>query len=158
MIRRGRSLAASWLLECFEMDFALLFFFFQAEDGIRDLIVTGVQTCALPISHVEGDALLDGTVHVERRARWRPARPQWSSGVLDSSDELRIEIARRSGPPLQESVGEGKDAAPDLGQVAVDAAGWIHQREGRSAFIVDEMRDYAVAVAGWKAANAHPAV
>src|SRR2546421_5417769 len=27
-----------------------LFFFFQAEDGIRYLIVTGVQTCALPIS------------------------------------------------------------------------------------------------------------
>src|SRR2546421_5241921 len=30
--------------------FACFFFFFQAEDGIRDLIVTGVQTCALPIS------------------------------------------------------------------------------------------------------------
>src|SRR2546428_11950237 len=28
-----------------------MLFFFQAEDGIRDLIVTGVQTCALPISH-----------------------------------------------------------------------------------------------------------
>src|SRR5258706_11848967 len=28
---------------------ALLFFFFQAEDGIRDWSVTGVQTCALPI-------------------------------------------------------------------------------------------------------------
>src|SRR5690349_23721613 len=27
------------------------FFFFQAEDGIRDLYVTGVQTCALPILH-----------------------------------------------------------------------------------------------------------
>src|SRR5262249_58039793 len=27
-----------------------LFFFFQAEDGIRDWSVTGVQTCALPIS------------------------------------------------------------------------------------------------------------
>src|SRR6266496_3936846 len=27
------------------------FFFFQAEDGIRDLYVTGVQTCALPISY-----------------------------------------------------------------------------------------------------------
>src|SRR5690606_40155479 len=27
----------------------LLFFFFQAEDGIRDFHVTGVQTCALPI-------------------------------------------------------------------------------------------------------------
>src|SRR2546427_5269371 len=29
--------------------FAHAFFFFQAEDGIRDLTVTGVQTCALPI-------------------------------------------------------------------------------------------------------------
>src|SRR2546430_13538255 len=28
----------------------MCFFFFQAEDGIRDLTVTGVQTCALPIS------------------------------------------------------------------------------------------------------------
>src|SRR5256885_8637173 len=28
-----------------------VFFFFQAEDGIRDYKVTGVQTCALPISH-----------------------------------------------------------------------------------------------------------
>src|SRR5438445_13765419 len=27
-----------------------MFFFFQAEDGIRDIGVTGVQTCALPIS------------------------------------------------------------------------------------------------------------
>src|ERR1022692_2193128 len=29
--------------------FACFFFFFQAEDGIRDYKVTGVQTCALPI-------------------------------------------------------------------------------------------------------------
>src|SRR5258708_10248456 len=28
----------------------MFFFFFQAEDGIRDDLVTGVQTCALPIS------------------------------------------------------------------------------------------------------------
>src|SRR2546422_1442827 len=31
--------------------FIFFFFFFQAEDGIRDVAVTGVQTCALPISH-----------------------------------------------------------------------------------------------------------
>src|SRR2546427_11186639 len=37
----------SWLSMCCECVF---FFFFQAEDGIRDLTVTGVQTCALPIS------------------------------------------------------------------------------------------------------------
>src|SRR6266536_3258822 len=33
-----------------EQDSISLFFFFQAEDGIRDPLVTGVQTCALPIS------------------------------------------------------------------------------------------------------------
>src|SRR2546430_3982393 len=33
------------------------FFFFQAEDGIRDLTVTGVQTCALPISMGVGTIL-----------------------------------------------------------------------------------------------------
>src|SRR2546422_11040870 len=33
--------------------FIFFFFFFQAEDGIRDVAVTGVQTCALPISVTE---------------------------------------------------------------------------------------------------------
>src|SRR5690348_18503341 len=32
----------------------IIFFFFQAEDGIRDGRVTGVQTCALPISNDPG--------------------------------------------------------------------------------------------------------
>ena len=31
----------------------MFFFFFQAEDGIRDVAVTGVQTCALPIYVVD---------------------------------------------------------------------------------------------------------
>src|SRR5256886_3814652 len=41
------------------------FFFFQAEDGIRDLTVTGVQTCALPICLVHlraGSAFPYGTL------------------------------------------------------------------------------------------------
>src|SRR5437762_11423122 len=33
-----------------------IFFFFQAEDGIRDTSVTGVQTCALPISILNNDS------------------------------------------------------------------------------------------------------
>src|SRR5690606_40495304 len=37
------SRVCSWCFFCF--------FFFQAEDGIRDFHVTGVQTCALPIYH-----------------------------------------------------------------------------------------------------------
>src|SRR6266404_8539326 len=32
------------------VEIIVFFFFFQAEDGIRDKLVTGVQTCALPIS------------------------------------------------------------------------------------------------------------
>src|SRR3712207_9473360 len=35
-----------------------MFFFFQAEDGIRDIGVTGVQTCALPISEDVDVAML----------------------------------------------------------------------------------------------------
>src|SRR2546427_4594000 len=35
----------------------IFFFFFQAEDGIRDLTVTGVQTCALPILWPGQDAV-----------------------------------------------------------------------------------------------------
>src|SRR2546430_1610677 len=39
----------------------LFFFFFQAEDGIRFLTVTGVQTCALPIGVAEApDFAVDG--------------------------------------------------------------------------------------------------
>src|SRR2546429_4386048 len=37
------------------------FFFFQAEDGIRDVAVTGVQTCALPISWAIGGWMWGGT-------------------------------------------------------------------------------------------------
>src|SRR5215203_7210873 len=43
-----------------------LFFFFQAEDGIRDIGVTGVQTCALPICH---------SIDHDRRQRGPAGRP-----------------------------------------------------------------------------------
>src|SRR5688572_31359927 len=58
------------------------FFFFQAEDGIRDLTVTGVQTCALPISaryrrqrarrtadeSAEGQSVLGGAARRDRES------------------------------------------------------------------------------------------
>src|SRR5476651_342227 len=37
-----------------------VFFFFQAEDGIRDIGVTGVQTCALPISATKSPLTVNG--------------------------------------------------------------------------------------------------
>src|SRR5574340_1151960 len=36
---------------------AMVIFFFQAEGGIRDLLVTGVQTCALPIWEIDGETV-----------------------------------------------------------------------------------------------------
>src|SRR3989440_7599588 len=47
------------------------FFFFQAEDGIRDLIVTGVQTCALPILFFgQGPSSKVSTTSPSRRKSW----------------------------------------------------------------------------------------
>src|SRR5437763_12883504 len=40
----------------------LVLFFFQAEDGIRDTSMTGVQTCALPISNSDAAPVADLTV------------------------------------------------------------------------------------------------
>src|SRR5256885_5885917 len=45
-----RILALTAMLRIF---YCFFFFFFQAEDGIRDYKVTGVQTCALPISTIQ---------------------------------------------------------------------------------------------------------
>src|SRR6266478_9318681 len=53
----------------------MVFFFFQAEDGIRDLTVTGVQTCALPICcpAAPGNATLAPPAE-SRPGRSRPLR------------------------------------------------------------------------------------
>src|SRR3989475_4644725 len=52
-----------------------LLFFFQAEDGIRDLTVTGVQTCALPISPDGAVRSRRRRARVRRRARGSMAQP-----------------------------------------------------------------------------------
>src|SRR2546422_6755322 len=49
-----------------------MFFFFQAEDGIRDVAVTGVQTCALPISTVTATARADDIMAPSRDDRCQP--------------------------------------------------------------------------------------
>src|SRR5215813_1157198 len=51
----------------------LFFFFFQAEDGIRDADVTGVQTCALPISDELGALDAAAVARVREEAWPRPA-------------------------------------------------------------------------------------
>src|SRR6266496_2041620 len=62
----------------------LFFFFFQAEDGIRDLYVTGVQTCALPILHA-----LQGPSCTRRLRRRRGTRNPFGSARA-RSEERRV--------------------------------------------------------------------
>src|SRR2546430_1038257 len=59
------------------------FFFFQAEDGIRDLTVTGVQTCALPICSTETGNRFDRSCE---RGRLRATRPNSTVGSFTTSD------------------------------------------------------------------------
>src|SRR2546425_2655279 len=49
-VRRCYDMRSRFVSFSFMVYFLCFFFFFQAEDGIRDKLVTGVQTCALPIS------------------------------------------------------------------------------------------------------------
>src|SRR2546427_7767572 len=59
--RRHTRFDCDWSSDVCSSDLIGRAFFFQAEDGIRDLTVTGVQTCALPISfEIETDRLPGG--------------------------------------------------------------------------------------------------
>src|SRR5690606_40487515 len=62
-------------------------FFFQAEDGIRDFHVTGVQTCALPISVLVGDARHRVHQRCHYQLGGRALQRGWR-GVLAGVDQL----------------------------------------------------------------------
>src|SRR6266540_5613857 len=79
--------------------FLLFFFFFQAEDGIRDRDVTGVQTCALPISE-----------HREAARRPAPGGHRRALVGLRDADVVRKPGLSRSGP----RPGSGRTAGPEL--------------------------------------------
>src|SRR5256885_10076838 len=73
------------------MDSDLFLFFFQAEDGIRDYKVTGVQTCALPISR--------SCRFGERGGKTQASRedcPLPYGGWMKLPSQARIEIGRAS--------------------------------------------------------------
>src|SRR5258708_26728833 len=82
------------------MRYSLVVFFFQAEDGIRDDLVTGVQTCALPICRPLRSAK-PPTSHVALGDVYRQMTSQ--SGRASSSMDVRFgskcEERRPSGIP-----------------------------------------------------------
>src|SRR3712207_6964036 len=70
----------------------LEFFFFQAEDGIRDIGVTGVQTCALPISGGASEPCgkYGGGVYVAIPNPPELARPQPSSPLPSAASSATV--------------------------------------------------------------------
>src|SRR3989442_2965417 len=76
----------------------ILFFFFQAEDGIRDADVTGVQTCALPIWSARA-ARSERRVgdHLRADLRDREAAPQETRRVSGSAQARGDQRARVRG-------------------------------------------------------------
>src|SRR3712207_9098452 len=105
---------------------SLFFFFFQAEDGIRDIGVTGVQTCALPISP-DGQAdrlaklFLIGAVPARRIGR----------GIAGIGDEILAVLLH--GDPLQRDL---RIAAKSVARIKRDSDRRSEERrvgkEGRS--------------------------
>src|SRR2546422_11078229 len=85
-----------------------LFFFFQAEDGIRDVAVTGVQTCALPISEGTLDAYAARGAHPE----------DWDLGGL--TEALHRQFDTRVSPAQYAEVAS-REGLDELVQGAVKA-------------------------------------
>src|SRR6266536_2528869 len=75
-------------------DQLLYLFFFQAEDGIRDPLVTGVQTCALPISSPPLPAPRGGTASeaTPHCSRWSASnlRPRSTSSILEAERQCSL--------------------------------------------------------------------
>src|SRR2546422_6864468 len=100
-----------------------MFFFFQAEDGIRDVAVTGVQTCALPISKFQEAQILRHRAVKQSKRMWESYRP------VDAHAAARAGAPHRAGE-IAESVGgkqrgaferRNEKAAREMRQVVLDA-------------------------------------
>src|SRR5690625_6919078 len=92
------------------------FFFFQAEDGIRDGHVTGVQTCALPISA----ALSHDTIAA-----------LYDYGEIDGRAYIVMELC--PGRPLSEIIEENPGGLPEkrIVQILIDLARALDRSEER---------------------------
>src|SRR5690606_39289553 len=96
-----------WYFRCF--------FFFQAEDGIRDFHVTGVQTCALPISD-DGLHITAARIQVNQRDL-HTASVERGIGPVDTgkgSDRCHIRILQNplGGHTRSEERRVGKESTP----------------------------------------------
>src|SRR5699024_10836561 len=116
-----------------------VFFFFQAEDGIRDRNVTGVQTCALPILEPPKRQKGDQVPRVQTRSRRvEPAIERHAPLVQVGAQGVDVGRLPDEAPPLQvieNVVGHGGHCPPS-------PSGWV---TGRGCVIADArgLRRYA---------------
>src|SRR5437868_15538859 len=103
----------------------ILLFFFQAEDGIRDRNVTGVQTCALPISCSIAETAIE-------QARFPGAMPAETRRLVEHEmrDPMRRQnlLGARSTPAGVVEI--GRASCRERGWVSVVAGAWRKKREG----------------------------
>src|SRR2546429_1893283 len=74
------------------------FFFFQAEDGIRDVAVTGVQTCALPILTISA-AMLEASCNATNRSSSSARCAPWAGSPRENAFLARSCVCGRWSTP-----------------------------------------------------------
>src|ERR1022692_3584769 len=142
---------------CIHHLFLVFFFFFQAEDGIRDYKVTGVQTCALPIwivhDHFKAYFTYEDCLHAlcnehhlrELKFLWEEHREAWAdelSGFLLESLQRR----KLAGAP------DEKAFKKILARYhAILAKGRLHHpgnqgAQSKAANLLDRLEDYDLSV------------
>src|SRR2546430_15443930 len=109
------------------------FFFFQAEDGIRDLTVTGVQTCALPILALNN-----------RRGPLRDARVRGAINHAVNRSEILATVYGGRGVLAHGAI------PPGLAGSATPRPGCGHDPAGGRTLLVDAGDASATAVLAWR--------
>src|SRR5437016_11199856 len=110
-------------------DTVVFFFFFQAEDGIRDWSVTGVQTCALPISQERLPPARSLTVHELTRAARLPGESDRERlrELATTCERVRFGDQQESSSTLAAAIARGRELL-----AALEAPARERQEAGRA--------------------------
>src|SRR5699024_6701474 len=111
---------------------SISFFFFQAEDGIRDRNVTGVQTCALPISTFAGisssrDAWSSGARLAKISVTWSSRSASRSSAWCTGSRYSKTSRARSLGSNRKATACSAPEIRPSSSATTTDERSASHR-------------------------------
>src|SRR5256886_13742714 len=95
----------------------MILFFFQAEDGIRDLTVTGVQTCALPI-------LNWGKFDISFLLRASVGQDVFNTALVWSTKSNALQVKNFLAPALTDGT--------DLHEPAIYSSRWVESADRKS--------------------------